>query len=275
MKICPYCQQKLPDNLLKCNYCRKVYPKNINIVRPIKNIEGDYPVWTLNESFVFLAIMCIMLFVFSFIISVIYEVYYTTGKLSSFLNNPLYSALPGVITQILMVGSVYVMLKKRYKLDFGKALKLIAPKKFNIYIFTFLLVALIFNGFIVMKSMPEKGIKISQISFLYIYSFIVLTVIIAPFCEEICFRGFFYPAINRRWGMHRAILITSALFAIIHFNYLHYFPALFQIFLLGLAITYLRATTQSTFIAVIFHFLYNLSVAIFYLSTQDLYWMII
>lgn len=275
MKTCPYCQQKLSDNLLRCSYCRKAYPGNINIVKPIKNIEGDYPVWTLNESGIFLVVMCIMFFISSFIIGVIYELFYTGHELILFLNNPLYTILPFSTTEALMVVSIYMVFYKRYKIDFFKELKLIKPEKFNIFIFVSLLIAVLLSGFIMMMRMPKEGLKIAQFTPLMVYSFIFVAIIIAPFCEEVCFRGYLYPAINRRWGMNKSIFITSIVFASVHFNYWDHFPALIQILFLSLAITYLRAVTKSTLVAVIFHFLYNLSISILYLSISDLYWVIV
>lgn len=59
--------------------------------------------------------------------------------------------------------------------------------------------------------------------------------LIGPFLEEIFFRGFLYPAIKKRGGMAKAVLLTSLLFALVHGNSVAFLP----IFLLSSALCYL------------------------------------
>lgn len=84
-------------------------------------------------------------------------------------------------------------------------------------------------------------------------------VVVAPFTEEVIFRGFLYPAVNRYMGIHPAVFVTSALFTMAHQ------PQAFQdvifaltIFLLSLMITYARALSGSTVLAIFLHLAYNL-----------------
>src|SRR3970282_2387006 len=48
------------------------------------------------------------------------------------------------------------------------------------------------------------------------YLLAMFGICVAPFMEELVFRGFFYPVFERRWGLRAAVLLTAALFAVIH-----------------------------------------------------------
>ncbi len=81
---------------------------------------------------------------------------------------------------------------------------------------------------------------------------------IAPFTEEIVFRGFLYPAFNRYMGVAPAIVATSFLFTLAHYPQMSdEWGFLTVIFVLSLVITYARAKTGSTWVAIIMHFIYN------------------
>lgn len=83
----------------------------------------------------------------------------------------------------------------------------------------------------------------------------------APVSEEFIFRGFVY----RGWsvtalGPVGAIVLSSALFAIIHLQYEWFY--LGGIFAIGLLFGYLRYRSHSTWLTVIAHGFYNLMAAI-------------
>lgn len=84
-------------------------------------------------------------------------------------------------------------------------------------------------------------------------------IFVAPFVEEILFRGFLYPALNRYTGVYPAIIITSVLFTLAHYTQLKDdFLFIVIIFVLSFIITYIRAKTGSTWLAIIMHYVYNL-----------------
>lgn len=45
---------------------------------------------------------------------------------------------------------------------------------------------------------------------------VLLAVVVIPFLEEVCFRGFLQPLLVRRWGGACGVLVTSVLFASLH-----------------------------------------------------------
>ncbi len=83
---------------------------------------------------------------------------------------------------------------------------------------------------------------------------ILATVIIAPFSEEVIFRGFLQHFLERYWqDITKAVLVTSLGFAMIHLN-----PGwIIQIYLLGVILGYLAWKTGSIVPGLILHALNN------------------
>jgi membrane protease YdiL (CAAX protease family) len=79
----------------------------------------------------------------------------------------------------------------------------------------------------------------------------------APIAEEFIFRGFVFRGWSTTFlGPVGAILLTAALFAIIHVQYAWFYIA--GIFLIGVLFGYLRYRSGSTWLTVITHAFYNL-----------------
>ena len=89
---------------------------------------------------------------------------------------------------------------------------------------------------------------------LYAFLLVFATVIIAPFSEEVLFRGFLQQFLENHWkDVTKAVLITSLFFAAIHMN-----PGwVIQIYLLGIILGYLAWKTGSVFPGLILHSLNN------------------
>src|SRR5579862_6277519 len=90
------------------------------------------------------------------------------------------------------------------------------------------------------------------------YILSVFGIFFAPLFEELFFRGFLYPVLARRWGIGASILVTSAAFASIHGSQLKYsWGPVLVIFLVGLALTTVRAFKKSVAATVLMHMAYN------------------
>ncbi len=85
----------------------------------------------------------------------------------------------------------------------------------------------------------------------------IISVTIAPLMEELFFRGFLYPVLARRLGVGVGIVLTAALFGILHWAQLGYSWAVVIIFLVGLALTIVRAVTKSVAASFLTHVGYN------------------
>lgn len=100
----------------------------------------------------------------------------------------------------------------------------------------------------------------------------VSAIAVAPLVEEVMFRGFLYPVIARRLGVSLGVLITGALFGLMHAGQL--WGGWGQIGLLmgvGVVMTYVRARTGSVLASYLLHLGYNALLLLgFFIATSGL-----
>jgi CAAX protease family protein len=117
------------------------------------------------------------------------------------------------------------------------------------------------------KELPVERLFTSAASS---YLLALFGICIAPFMEELVFRGFFYPVFERQWGLLRAVLLTSALFAVIHGPQLNGgWAEMIVIFLVGVALSYTRGKTGSLVPSYLMHLAYNSSLFVSLYLTTD------
>lgn len=90
----------------------------------------------------------------------------------------------------------------------------------------------------------------------------VFAITVAPLMEELFFRGFLYPVLARRLGMVPSILLTSTAFGFLHGAQLKYSWAVLIIFLVGVALTTVRALTRSVAASFLVHVGYNATLSL-------------
>ena len=91
---------------------------------------------------------------------------------------------------------------------------------------------------------------------------VIAAVVIAPFAEEIFFRGFIFGGLRTKYGWKKAAIFSAGVFAIIHMQLVMLVPA----FLLGFLFAYLYERSKSIWPGVILHFTVNsLTFAMIYL----------
>jgi membrane protease YdiL (CAAX protease family) len=84
----------------------------------------------------------------------------------------------------------------------------------------------------------------------------VAVVVAAPIVEEVVFRGFLLKGFSHTFmGVHGAVFLTSALWAVIHMQY--EMAYLIAIFIIGLVFGYARVITNSLYIPMIMHAFMN------------------
>lgn len=100
--------------------------------------------------------------------------------------------------------------------------------------------------------------KILRSSRAVVFVLSFLAVITAPIVEETVHRGFLYSALQRSVGVPFAIIITSFIFAAIHFmQYQTSIVALIMICLLSLGLTLIRWKSGNLLPCIITHFIFN------------------
>lgn len=95
-------------------------------------------------------------------------------------------------------------------------------------------------------------------------------ILVAPFVEEVIFRGFLFAAVERSFGLRPAVWMTSLLFATIHIPQLRGGgPQVLAIFGVGLALSWIRGRTGSLAPPYYMHLAYNTTLfAMLYFATQ-------
>lgn len=97
------------------------------------------------------------------------------------------------------------------------------------------------TGFSQLSSQPE-----------YLLAFISL-VIIAPLAEEILFRGYLFGKLRKHVSLWASILITSLLFALVHFQW----NVSVDVFALSIVLCLLRVVSGSLWPSILLHMLKN------------------
>lgn len=89
---------------------------------------------------------------------------------------------------------------------------------------------------------------------LFFISFVLAAVVIAPVLEEFLFRGFLYPVLRQRIGMHAAVIGNSLLFALVHAN----LAGFLGLFVLSCGLTLSYEFSKSIWTPILIHGLFNL-----------------
>ena len=98
----------------------------------------------------------------------------------------------------------------------------------------------------------------------------IFGIAVAPLMEELLFRGFLYPVLQRGFGMGAAVVLTAGAFALVHGSQLKFsWGPLLLIFLVGLALTYVRAKKDSVAAALLLHISYNSTISALLFAATD------
>jgi membrane protease YdiL (CAAX protease family) len=92
----------------------------------------------------------------------------------------------------------------------------------------------------------------------------VLAIAVAPFVEELVFRGLIYPTVKQHGFPKLALWGTSVLFAVIHSNLMIVLPLIF----LALVLTWLYETTDNLLAPIVAHSCFNFVNFIYMIAQQ-------
>ena len=174
--------------------------------------------------------------------------------------------------EILWLFFIYFTVNVKYRQRFWEALKWVrAPGNPAAYLAGGAAIALtaqfIFNLLPSHKELPIERLFSGPES-AYLLSF--FGVLVAPFVEELVFRGFFYPVFERMWGLWAAVAMTALLFAAIHVPQLSGGrEEITSIFIVGVVFSYCRGKTGSLTASYLMHLSYNAALFVsLYFSTD-------
>lgn len=90
------------------------------------------------------------------------------------------------------------------------------------------------------------------------YLISIFAITLGPLMEELFFRGFLYPVIERRLGIFWGIILTALPFGLMHsMQYGNSWAAVLVIFLVGVVLTTVRAKSNSVAASFLAHVGYN------------------
>jgi membrane protease YdiL (CAAX protease family) len=81
----------------------------------------------------------------------------------------------------------------------------------------------------------------------------LIAIVVAPVVEELLFRGILYPVLKQTGRPRLALWVSSALFALVHFNMESFVPLL----VFALVLVYLYETFQNLLAPIVAHSLFN------------------
>jgi len=112
-------------------------------------------------------------------------------------------------------------------------------------------------------STPFHNMLASTESFGILFAFFVVAVLLAPFFEEVIFRGFFFHVLSRLKGRLFAVAVIALVFALLHYDqYWGDWAAIAAVTVLGFVLTGLRAWTGSSLPSIITHYAFNLGMTV-------------
>jgi membrane protease YdiL (CAAX protease family) len=236
--------------------------------------DGAYPVyapqsapalWGYKDLLIFFAFSAIALgFSFAFVVLGVEAFRSVTGIPISATEGPY--RLPIVLTiQFLWWGIVlmfiYRLVTVKYQLPFAEAVGWIPYKGPGLnYMSGGVLVALSVGLLSNILPMPEQRVPLEELLEQpgALLLFAIFGVLVAPAIEELVFRGFLYPAVERKHGQVVAIGATSALFSGLHLSqYGSHWAILLLLFFVGAVLGLVRARTGSIKASTLVHASYN------------------
>ena len=183
---------------------------------------------------------------------------------------PLVSVLAQVIAY-LIVFVFMVLLLKQHGDNFWKTIQWNRPANWFGYVLGGILLSLALQAFANLLPMPKETPMdrfFQTAREAWILS--VFGITMAPFLEELFFRGFLYPVLARRWGVAVAVVLTSLGFSLIHAQQLgKAWGPLLIIFIVGLVLTITRAMTKSVASGVLIHIAYNATISVIFFAATD------
>jgi hypothetical protein len=185
--------------------------------------------------------------------------------------NPIYIILGA--NYLFQIGTVFIIFNyiKPGFFDFRLAKKELGFLLETYTALTPVLVASIFLNLFLLKSLgveppPSPLIKLMPLintkTALFLFTFQVI--LIAPFAEELIFRGIFYKLLRKKYSF-----FISAAAVSLFFSFLHRSPSgTIGLFAISFILCYVYETTQKIGTAFVFHALHNAVTLLFFLGTK-------
>jgi CAAX protease family protein len=178
-----------------------------------------------------------------------------------FGTNPYIALIAQLLVYILLVTFLYFLITRKYELSFRHSLGLLKlppgmMRSFGLLGLMLALIAMVLSSFF--PSTRETPLERILSQGHAIYYFAAFAIFIAPFTEELIFRGFLYPIFENYGGRVVAVVVTALIFSGLHvFQLWGSWPAIGLIVFVGFVLSLTRAVTGLLTPCWIVHIAYN------------------
>ncbi len=234
----------------------------------------QHPPWWDVFVLVVLTVLSVVLLLVSMIAAVVIAkkwIYPHLG-ISEIVRMPLIAVFGQAAGYLLVFASMYLLVTRvRQRPDFLAAIDWNWPSHLGRYLVAGFTLSLALQGLAHLLPIP-KNLPIDSFfrtpTEAWVLSIFGIT--LAPLMEELFFRGFVYPVLERRFGMPMAVLLTAAPFALLHGAQLMFaWGPVLVIFLVGVVLTIVRARTNSVAAGLLVHVAYNATIsALMFVATD-------
>ncbi len=231
-----------------------------------KNVVVAKVAWRLRDAIYALVLMTTLPLLFDISLVLLNKAHALPSLVSRlFLTDPYWSGASLTLVAVVVEIAVLWWLKRKYQLslaDFGLRGFAVWPALGYIVGFYLITIILASIAFVVLKLLvpafnvdqaQNVGFEFGRSGWGLVVSF-VATVVVAPVIEELYFRGVLTPVLVRRLGWLPGAAISSALFAVLHFQ-----PNIIVFtFLLGIFLSLMYIRLRSIVPGIFLHILNNL-----------------
>ena len=243
-------------------------------VPPIGDIDDAFPVWT-GWDVVKITIIAIVSLVFFSLLTLMVATGLPMFKALS-LKDLSTDARLAVISQFFAYVAtfwfVYRLIARHYSVNLAFGLHWRWPRtKWLAFLLGGVVIALAIQAISRFLPIPRQ-MPIDQFfkTPAAAWSLAIFGTFIAPLAEELYFRGLLFPVLKRSAGMNGSLIITAFGFALLHAAQLGMaWAPLLVLFIVGLALTMVRAATHSLASSTLVHVGYNATLfGLLYASTS-------
>lgn len=234
--------------------------------------DSENPSWSGWEVLQIVALALVSISVFLLVVAVAARRWlFPNLPLVEVAKIPLLTVVAQLLGYLMVLGFMVSLVKRRPGISFWREIRWNWPKNASVYLLAG--VALSFGLQAVAHFLPmPKELPIDRFfqtsSEAWVLSFFGVTV--APFMEELFFRGFLYPVLARRLGVVIGVLLTAAGFGLIHAPQLgRAWGPVLVVFLVGLALTITRAVKKSVAAGMLIHIAYNGTLSLLIFGASD------
>ncbi len=185
--------------------------------------------------------------------------------------NPLVSVVAQVSAYLVVIAFMVALVERGRGQPFWKAIRWNWPTPWLGYLLGGVMLSITLEGLARLLPMPKE---VPMDRFFQTpaeaWALSLFGVTIAPFFEELFFRGFLYPVLARRLGVEASIFLTALGFSLVHAPQLaHAWGPVLIIFLVGLVLTMVRAVTKSVARGLLIHMAYNATIGVLLFVGSD------